>query len=113
MTSPVAATLIFVTILQSASPVQQPPSDVIAQARAVLASIVAKEFTKVEEQFTGDMKAAWPSGRLAAMWTMLLDKAGAYKSCGTNARLVRIAQGCQRRSQPHERPHPPSRVRGP
>ena len=37
------------------------------------------------------MKAALPSGRLAATWSMLLDKAGAYKSCGTDVRVRTIA----------------------
>jgi alpha-beta hydrolase superfamily lysophospholipase len=92
MNSLISVTLMFVTILQSPSPAQQPPpSDVIAHAQAVLASIVASEFTKVEEQFTGDMKVALPPGRLAATWRMLLDRAGAYQSCGTDVRVRRIA----------------------
>jgi dienelactone hydrolase len=37
------------------------------------------------------MKVALPSGRLAAMWMMVQEKAGAYKSCGTSARVRRIA----------------------
>lgn len=90
MTSLVPAILMFV-MLQSPSSVEQPSSEVIAQAQAILASIVAKEFTKVEEQFTGDMKVALPSGRLAAMWMMVQEKVGAYESCGTNARVRRIA----------------------
>jgi len=91
MTLLVIATLGLVTILQSLSPAQQPSSDVIARAQAVLASIAAGEFTRVEEQFTADMKVAMPSGRLAAMWTTLLDQAGAHKSCGTDGRVRRIA----------------------
>jgi hypothetical protein len=91
MTSLVIATLIFGTIPQAPSPAHQPPSDVVEHARGVLALIVAREFTKVEEQFTGDMKVALPSGRLAATWTLLLDKAGAYKNCGTDVRVRRIA----------------------
>jgi dienelactone hydrolase len=83
--------LVLATFLQSPAPTQQPLSDVTAHAQAVLASIVANDFTKVEEQFTADMKAALPSGRLAATWTMLLDKAGAYKSCGTDVRVRTIA----------------------
>ena len=79
------------TILQSPSPAAQPPSDPNAHAQAVLASIVAREFSTVEEQFTSAMKAALPSGRLAAMWTTLQGQFGAYKDCGTNVRVVRIA----------------------
>jgi dienelactone hydrolase len=90
MTALVTAALIVVA-LQSPSPAQQPPPDVVAHARAILASIVAREFAKVEEQFTSEMKAALPPGRLAAMWAMLLDQAGAHKSCGTNARVRTIA----------------------
>ena len=91
MTWFVAANLIVVNLLLSASPAQQPQSDVVAQAQAVLAAVVAGDFTSVEEQFTGDMKVALPSGRLAAAWKTLLNQAGAYKSCGTNPRVSRIA----------------------
>ena len=50
------------------------------RARAVGApAIVAKEFTKIEEQFTAEMKAALPSGRLAAIWTGLQTQAGTFK----------------------------------
>src|SRR5215475_8574750 len=84
-------TLIFVTLLQSTSPAQEPPLDVVAQAKDVLAAVVAGDFTRVEEQFTGDMKVALPAGRLAATWTMLLNQAGAYKNCGTSPRVRRIA----------------------
>ena len=80
------ATLIFFTILQVPSLV--PPPDALAQAQAVLAAIVAKEFASVEEQFTGEMKAALPSGRLAAIWTRLLSQSGAHKSCETNPRVM-------------------------
>jgi dienelactone hydrolase len=87
----VAATLLFVTSLQSASAAEQAQSKVVAQARAVLAAIVTNEFTKVEEQFTDDMKAALPPGRLAAMWTTLLNQVGAYNSCGMDPRVRSIA----------------------
>ena len=83
------ATLIFFTILQVPSLV--PPPDALAHAQSVLAAIVAKEFTRVEEQFTTEMKAALPSGRLAAIWTGLQTQAGAFKGCGSDARLVKIA----------------------
>ena len=82
-------TLLLLTILQS--PQGPPPADATAHARAVLAAIVADEFTKVEDEFTADMKAALPSGRLAAMWTLLQVQAGAYRSCGSNVRVVKIA----------------------
>jgi uncharacterized protein len=85
-----AATLVFIVLLQSPSSASQPAPDVITQARAVLASIAAKEFSKVEEQFTSDMKAALPAGRLAAMWTALQFKAGTFRSCGTNPRVRKM-----------------------
>ena len=66
----------------SAGAVTVPPPDALAHAQSVLAAIVAKEFTRVEEQFTAEMKAALPSGRLAAMWTGLQTQAGAFKGCG-------------------------------
>jgi uncharacterized protein len=91
MTSFVIAILIFAALLQSPAPAQQPPSDVVAHAQAVLAAVVAGDFTRVEEQFTVDMKAALPPGRLAATWTTLLTRAGAYKGCGTTPRVRRIA----------------------
>jgi dienelactone hydrolase len=83
--------LIFLTILQSPAPPQQAPPDALAHAQSVLAAIVAKEFTKVEEQFTAEMKAALPSGRLAAIWTGLQTQAGTFKGCGSDTRLVKIA----------------------
>jgi dienelactone hydrolase len=90
MTLPIAAILMCVTLLQAPSPAQT-RADAVAHAQAILAAIVAQEFTKVEEQFTGDMKAALPPGRLAAAWTTLLNQAGAYKSCGSDVRVRTIA----------------------
>jgi hypothetical protein len=84
------ATLIFLTVLQSPAQVQQPPN-AIAHGQAVLAAVVAGDFAKVEAEFTSDMKAAWPSGRLAAAWAGLQIQAGAYKSCGSNPRVITIA----------------------
>jgi len=91
MTPLVAAIVILAVLLQSPPPAPSPPSDVVANAKAVLAAVVAGEFPSVEEQFTGDMKVALPPGRLAATWTMLLAKAGAYKGCATTPRVARIA----------------------
>jgi dienelactone hydrolase len=88
MTFLVTAALMFATSL---APAQQPAPDPVAHAQALLASIAAKDFTKVEAQFTDAMKAALPPGRLAAAWTTLLNQAGAYKSCGGDVRVRRIA----------------------
>jgi dienelactone hydrolase len=89
MTFLVTAALLFVTSLQA--PAQQPAPDPVAHAQAILASIAAKDFTQVEDQFTAAMKAALPPGRLAAAWTALLNQAGAYKSCARDARVRKIA----------------------
>src|SRR5579864_3038800 len=89
MTFLVTAALLFVTNLQS--PAQQAAPGPVAHAQAILASIAAKDFTQVEDQFTAEMKAALPPGRLAAAWTALLNQVGAFKSCGKNARVRRIA----------------------
>jgi uncharacterized protein len=91
VTSLVSATILLVAFLQSPAAPPRPARDVIVQARTVVAAIVANEFGKVEEQFTDQMKSALPSGRLAGMWSALLNRAGAHKSCGTDARLVEIA----------------------
>ena len=91
MTSLFLATLIFVTLLQSPTPAQQPPTDVVPQAQAALAAVLAGQFARVEEQFTGEMKAALPPGRLATLWTTLLAQAGAHKSCEASPRVVAIA----------------------
>ena len=61
MTLLVTAALMLVTSLSSPSRAQQTLPVVIPQARAVLAAIAAKEFAKVEEQFTDEMKAALPA----------------------------------------------------
>ncbi len=91
MISLVAAALGVISLLQTPSPAQEPPADVVAQAQAVLAAVIAGDFASVEERFTGDMKAALPAGRLAAMWTRLLFQSGAHKSCETNPRVRKIA----------------------
>jgi len=84
-----SATLVFVALLQA--PASVPPSDVVARAQAALTAIAANESGKVEEQFTPEMKAAMPPGRLAAMWASLLGRAGARKGCEANPRVRSIA----------------------
>ena len=91
MTWSITVALVLAATLQPAPAAQQPPTDAAAHARAVLAAILAGEFVKVEAQFTPEMKAALPSGRLAAIWSSLLAKGGAHKGCGTNVRVVTIA----------------------
>src|SRR5829696_2587214 len=84
-----SATLVFVALLQA--PASVPPSDVVARAQAALTAMAANESGKVEEQFTPEMKAAMPPGRLAAMWASLLGRAGARKDCEANPRVRSIA----------------------
>ena len=91
MTLLVTAGLMLVISLPLPARAQQPPPDVVPQARAAIAAIAANEFAKVEEQFTPEMKAALPAGRLASLWTALVAKAGALKNCGPDPRVRRIA----------------------
>src|SRR6187397_1508471 len=78
------------TLLQAAASAAQPP-DATAHARAALSAIAAGEFGKVEADFTSQMQAALPPGRLRAIWASLQAQAGAYKSCGTEPRVVKIS----------------------
>jgi dienelactone hydrolase len=92
MTSLLGAALLSLGLLQAAAAAaQQQPPDALGQARAALAAIAAGNFGSVEGQFTDQMKAALPPGRLSAMWTALAVQAGAYKSCEAAGRLVAIA----------------------
>lgn len=71
MPSSVLAFLLFVTN----------PQDPAAHAQAVVAALQAKEFTRVESEFTDRMHAALPPGRLEATWTTLVGQVGALKTC--------------------------------
>lgn len=91
MTPLAAAALIFVTLLQTPSPAQQPTPDVVSLARAALDAMAAGDFAKIERQFTDEMKAALPPGRLAAGWAGVQQQAGAFKRCGPEPRVQAIA----------------------
>jgi uncharacterized protein len=84
--------VVFLTavLLRAPAPAAQPP-DATAHARAALSAIAAGEFGKVEADFTSQMRAALPPGRLAAIWASLQAQAGAYKSCGTEPRVIKIS----------------------
>ena len=84
-----ATVIVCLAIMQS--PAQQPSSDAVARAHAVLASIAANDFAQVEARFTEAMTAALPSGNLAARWTALQKQAGAFKTCGKDSRVRPIA----------------------
>jgi dienelactone hydrolase len=101
MLSLILAGLLFVTNAQAQVPAAASEADLKAHAAAVLASMVAKDFAKVEAQFDDKMKAALPPGRLAAGWDTLLTQAGGLKQCGTDVRVRDIddkhmvIQGCE------------------
>jgi dienelactone hydrolase len=67
------------------------PMDAKAQAAALLTSIAAGDFSKVEAAFDDKMKAALPPGRFAARWEALVTGAGALKRCGDDVRVRNIA----------------------
>jgi dienelactone hydrolase len=84
MQSLALACLLFVT-----SQAVQP--DVAARAREVLASLSSQNFAPIEAQFTEQMTAALPAGRLATTWTSLVGQVGSFKSCGSDPRIRTIA----------------------
>ena len=86
MPSLVLAILLFVTN-QAATP----QVDASSKARAVVAALTSGDFAAIEAQFTDQMKAALPPGRLAASWTTLVTQVGALKSCSTQGTLRAIA----------------------
>ena len=65
--------------------------DVAARAREVLASLSSQNFAPIEAQFTEQMTAALPAGRLATTWTSLVGQVGSFKSCGSDPRIRAIA----------------------
>lgn len=91
MTSLAATALIFAALLQTPSPAQQPTPDVVSLARAALDAMAAADFAKIEAQFTDEMKAALPPGKLAAGWATVQQQAGAFKRCGSEPRVQTIA----------------------
>ena len=91
MPSLVLAGLLFVTNWQDAGARAQGTVDLKAHAAALVASLLAKDFSAVEEQFDDKMKAAWPPGRLAANWEARLGQVGAFARCGTDVRVRNIA----------------------
>lgn len=82
-----AAGLLCCLALQSAD--SQKPVE--ARAAAAISAMASGDFAVVEAQFTAAMKAAWPAAKLAAAWAGLSKGLGPYRECGTNVRVVRIA----------------------
>ena len=87
---PALVLILATALLQSPAAAAQAP-DARAHARATLSAIAAGEFGKVEADFTSQMQKALPPGRLEAMWAALQARAGAFKSCDTEARVAKIA----------------------
>ena len=86
MPSLVLAILLFVTNQAATTQVDAP-----SKARTVIAALTSGDFATIEAQFTDQMKAALPPGRLAASWTTLVTQVGALKRCSTQGTLRAIA----------------------
>jgi hypothetical protein len=82
-------TLIVAGVLFFTSQGTQP--DVAARARDVIGFLSAGKFAELEAQFTDQMTAALPAGRMEATWTTLVAQAGAFKGCGSEPRIRSIA----------------------
>jgi dienelactone hydrolase len=65
--------------------VTNPQDAPAAHAQAVIAGLQAREFARIESEFTDRVRAALPPGRLEATWTALQAQVGALKSCGAPA----------------------------
>ena len=65
--------------------------DAAAHARQVIGFLAEQKFAAVEAQFTAEMTAALPAGRLGATWTGLVGQAGPFKGCGSDVRVRAIA----------------------
>ena len=87
MLSLILSLALFVTN-QAAQPAAP---DNVARARAVLTALTARDFSSIEAQFTEQMKAALPPGRIAGTWATLLAQAGPHKGCAFEPRVVSIA----------------------
>lgn len=93
MTLLVTAWLAFVTIAQAQLAAPQPAADdaLKAHAAALMTSIAARDFSKIEAEFDDKMRAALPPGRLAAGWESLVTQAGAFQHCGADVRVRTMA----------------------
>ncbi len=86
MPSLVLAFLLFVTNQAATTQV-----DAAAKARAVVTAFTTGDFASIEAQFTDQMKAALPPGRLAASWATLVTQVGAFKVCSSPGPVRGIA----------------------
>jgi dienelactone hydrolase len=86
MLSLVLAFVLFVTNQAGTTQV-----DAASKARAVIAALTSGDFASIEAQFTDQMKAALPPGRLAASWTTLATQVGALKACDSQGTVRAIA----------------------
>ena len=89
MPHPLTAGLVLIALslpFQAVQPVSPP----LAQARAALTALTAGDVAMIEAQFTPEMKAAMPPGRLATTWAALQAQVGKFTRCSDNSRLVPI-----------------------
>jgi uncharacterized protein len=70
---------VLLTLILAQAP-QQTPKDVEAHARAVVAMLVAGEFTKIESQYDDQMARALPAGALGASWANSARQLGPFES---------------------------------
>lgn len=87
MLSLILALTLFVTN-QAAQPAAP---DNVTRAQAVLAALATRDFATIEAQFTDQMKAALPPGRIGGTWAALLAQVGPLKGCPSDPRVVSIA----------------------
>ncbi|MGO9641037.1 MAG: alpha/beta fold hydrolase [Candidatus Acidiferrales bacterium] len=84
--------LLAVSTLCAQAPVAPAP-DPEAHARGIIADMATGRFDAVESQYTADMAAALPKGKLGESWGMLTSQVGAFK--GVTDSNLKIVQGLQ------------------
>lgn len=90
MKSCVLALLLFLTVLPMAARQSDVESSLVGAGRQVVQQLSAGQFGNVEAQYSAQMSAALPPGKLATAWAGLLDQAGSFDSI-TGARTSRVS----------------------
>ncbi len=90
MKSCVLALLLFLAVLPMAARQADTESSVVGAGKQVVKQIAAGQFDRVEAQYTAQMSAAFPAGKLATAWAGLLDREGSFDSIG-GARASRVS----------------------
>src|SRR5207248_4523594 len=70
----------LVSILIASSIWAGPAQDPVALGKTLVAQLAARQFEKVEVQFTETIQSALPAEKLAKVWDSLLTQAGAFQS---------------------------------